>query len=85
MPYIYSTIVESVAALQELNARIMATSCSSYCAATGSGDGVVIGTAPFCSADCSSDCDNTCVTATKRWGDYGSGCWSGKKVCCCAQ
>eukprot|EP00929_Paragymnodinium_shiwhaense_P056752 TRINITY_DN28411_c0_g1_i2.p1 TRINITY_DN28411_c0_g1~~TRINITY_DN28411_c0_g1_i2.p1 ORF type:complete len:170 (-),score=40.62 TRINITY_DN28411_c0_g1_i2:275-784(-) len=63
-----------------------AFSCSDWCKSGGHGDfGQVIGTAPFCGGDCNSDCPNgACQTATSEMSDYGKGCATGSKVCCCS-
>merc|ERR1719297_280252 len=58
--------------------------CSSLCQSLNSGNGYISGTAPFCGASCTA-CSGTCQIVTKAdaMDDYGSGCWSGDKVCCC--
>eukprot|EP00930_Biecheleria_cincta_P008220 TRINITY_DN109619_c0_g1_i1.p1 TRINITY_DN109619_c0_g1~~TRINITY_DN109619_c0_g1_i1.p1 ORF type:complete len:475 (-),score=41.67 TRINITY_DN109619_c0_g1_i1:119-1543(-) len=60
------------------------SSCDGYCRSLGLGSGVVKGTAPFCDASCV-ECSGSCKVVTTKSGmsDYGSGCWSGDKVCCC--
>ena len=64
----------------------MSTSCSLFCQSGGYGDGTIIGTAPFCNAECSRDCkEGHCTIASGRWSDYGNGCWTGNKICCCAK
>lgn len=59
-------------------------SCSALCQSSNSGNGRMIGTSPFCSASCA-ECTGTCQIVVKADGfsDYGAGCWSGDKVCCC--
>merc|ERR1712093_826618 len=51
------------------------------------GFGQIIGTAPFCDASCDHDCQGSkfCWTSSKDAGlvDYGAGCATGDKVCCC--
>jgi hypothetical protein len=63
-----------------------AFSCSDWCKSGGHGDfGQIIGTAPFCGASCNSDCPNgSCEIATSEMSDYGHGCATGNKVCCCS-
>merc|ERR1711879_764858 len=63
-----------------------AFSCSDWCKSGGHGDfGQVIGTAPFCGASCNNDCPNgSCEIATSEMSDYGHGCATGDKVCCCS-
>ena len=52
--------------------------CNSHCQSGGNGNGVVIGTAPFCGGDCSSDCrSDHCMP-------WPANCWTGNKICCCA-
>merc|ERR1711972_71765 len=60
--------------------------CSQWCSDGGHGDyGQIIGTAPFCGASCNSDCPNgACELATSEMSDYGHGCATGNKVCCCS-
>lgn len=74
---------------QKLNpdalAVLMATSCSDFCQSGGFGDGVIIGTAPFCDGQCGRDCTTHCTIASLDWDDYGAGCWTGNKICCCAK
>lgn len=62
-----------------------AGSCNEACIAVGGAYGQVIGTAPACGGDCGQDCQGgfKCFIATDAMTDYGSGCWSGNKVCCC--
>merc|ERR1719510_1182442 len=62
-----------------------APSCSEWCSSAGHGDyGVILGTAPTCDGHCS-DCNGACqVGAVGEFSDYGAGCWSGSKVCCCS-
>jgi len=55
--------------------------CSTYCSNGGHGGGTVIGTAPSCAGNCDTDCPGRVCTP---WS-AGSGCWTGKKVCCCAR
>ena len=79
--------VTTIQELKESFARIMASSCSDYCQSAQKGDGVIIGTAPFCDGQCSRDCPKgrLCTIATSSWSDYGAGCWSGNKICCCGK
>lgn len=65
---------------------VNAFSCSDWCKGGGHGDfGQVIGTAPFCGASCNNDCPNgSCELATSEMSDYGHGCATGNKVCCCS-
>ena len=58
---------------------IVASDCNSFCQSAGHGNGVVIGTAPFCAGDCSSDCQG------KNCMDWPGNCWTGNKICCCSQ
>ena len=60
-------------------AYITSESCTDYCQSANYGDGLVIGTAPFCAGKCDQDCPNS------SWVDYGNGCWSGNKICCCGK
>ena len=81
-----SRFVGTIQQLKDSMALIMANSCSEFCQSAGYGDGVIIGTAPSCGGKCSSDCSSThCYIATSEWADYGSGCWTGNKVCCCGK
>ena len=58
-------------------------SCSDMCNSGGWGTGSVQGTAPFCGASCT-DCDGKCFTVDEGdVTDYGHGCATGDKVCCC--
>merc|ERR1711933_326864 len=59
-------------------------SCSDWCKRAGAGDvGNIIGTAPFCDANCD-ECSGKCtVGGVDEFTDYGSGCMSGNKICCC--
>merc|ERR1712083_260537 len=61
--------------------------CSQWCSDGGHGSyGQIIGTAPFCGSSCNSDCPNgACEVATSEMSDYGSGCTTGDKVCCCSK
>jgi len=60
-------------------------SCSQWCSGGGHGKyGQVIGTAPFCNASCNSCPNGACTLATSEMSDYGSGCATGNKVCCCS-
>jgi len=71
----------------DFGAAVESQSCNSVCQAAGHGSGRIKGTAPFCDASCHGDCPNgMCWTSNKDGGlvDYGSGCWSGDKVCCCS-
>ena len=72
-------------ALEDALVHIMANSCSQFCQSGGYGDGTVIGTAPFCAGACGRDCVTHCTYANSDWEDYGSGCWSGNKICCCGK
>merc|ERR1711957_237823 len=68
------------------DANLKGISCQSICEAKGGAYGEVIGTAPSCGVSCSGDCDPSatfCITANSRMSDYGNGCWSGYKICCC--
>merc|ERR1712204_31872 len=56
-------------------------SCSSWCQSQNSGNGRIIGTAPFCTGFCR-ECTGTCKQADNM-NDYGSSCYLGDKVCCC--
>ena len=58
---------------------VAAANCNSHCQSGGNGNGVVIGTAPFCDAHCSSDCPNT-----QCFSPWPANCWTGHKICCCA-
>jgi len=63
-------------------------SCNSVCLAAGGVFGQIIGTAPACGASCANDCSSPhsiCWTSSKDGGlvDYGHGCVTGDKVCCC--
>ena len=70
---------EIVAKQAMIQDAIMAGDCNSFCQSAGNGNGVVIGTAPFCAADCSADCSSDhCM----NWPDS---CWSGNKICCCSK
>ena len=66
-------------------AYITSESCSAFCQSAGAGDGLIIGTAPFCGGNCQEDCSTHCSIATSNWVDYGSGCWTGNKICCCGK
>lgn len=62
------------------------TSCDTWCQYGGFGHGFIIGTAPACGATCENDCQGgVCSVANDFFSDYGAGCASGDKVCCCAQ
>ncbi len=77
-------IAITIVADEQLLAKILADSCSGHCQSGSHGDGVIIGTAPFCGGNCKEDCPGrSCYIGTSNWADYGSGCWSGNKVCCC--
>ncbi len=72
--------------LKDSLAKAMADTCSGHCQSANHGDGVIIGTAPFCGGKCSVDCPHRhCYIGTSRWYDYGKGCWWGNKVCCCGE
>lgn len=74
------------AKLEDALIFIQSTSCSEFCQSGGYGDGLIIGTAPFCDGKCSRDCSKThCAYGNLDWSDYGSGCWSGNKICCCGK
>merc|ERR1719410_1968789 len=68
---------------EERHARSVG-SCSDWCRRAGAGDvGNIIGTAPFCDASCN-ECPGKCtVGGVDEFTDYGSGCMSGNKICCC--
>ena len=75
--------VAQVAARVKVLAKVMeafiAGDCNSYCQSGGHGNGVVIGTAPFCAGDCSGDCHSDhCMV-------WPANCWTGNKICCCSQ
>ena len=75
-----------MAKIEAALAYISSDSCTQFCQSGNYGDGFIVGTAPFCSAKCSSDCSSThCSLAHSRWSDYGSGCLSGSKICCCGK
>ena len=61
-------------------------SCADLCGSGGYGGGSVSGTAPSCGGSCD-DCNgNKCFSISSGdVTDYGHGCWSGDKVCCCDQ
>ncbi len=72
--------------LKDSIAVTMANSCSELCQSASYGDGTIIGTSPFCGGDCSEDCTvGHCYIGSLAWADYGNGCWSGNKVCCCGE
>ena len=71
--------------LQAALVHIMADSCSQFCQSGGFGDGTVIGTAPFCGGMCERDCRTHCTYANSDWEDYGAGCWTVNKICCCGK
>merc|ERR1712032_560269 len=60
-------------------------SCSDLCSDGGHGSyGFISGTAPFCGGDCSDCGGNYCYHVEEgSVSDYGSGCATGNKVCCC--
>eukprot|EP00929_Paragymnodinium_shiwhaense_P116916 TRINITY_DN8695_c0_g1_i1.p1 TRINITY_DN8695_c0_g1~~TRINITY_DN8695_c0_g1_i1.p1 ORF type:complete len:315 (-),score=67.85 TRINITY_DN8695_c0_g1_i1:198-1142(-) len=59
-------------------------SCADLCQSGGWGGGEVIGTAPSCGASCADCKGNKCFgVSVDDVTDYGHGCWSGDKVCCC--
>jgi len=61
-----------------------APSCTQWCEAQNAGVGNIIGTAPTCEANCYDDCNGACtVGGVGEFSDYGSGCWTGNKICCC--
>ncbi|KAG8460248.1 hypothetical protein KFE25_004496 [Diacronema lutheri] len=66
-------------------APVRSMRCADFCAEGGFGYGMVIGTAPACGASCGSDCGGECSTATDFFSDYGAGCATGSKRCCCAR
>ena len=79
--------ITTIQELKESFARITANSCSEFCRSARKGEGLIIGTAPFCGGKCSEDCPNGrhCTIGTSSWADYGSGCWTGNKICCCGK
>ena len=81
-----SKFVGTIQQLKDSMAVAMASSCSEFCQSANHGDGKVIGTAPSCRGYCGVDCPNTkCDIAISSWADYGYGCWTGNKVCCCGR
>ena len=64
-----------------------ARTCDSVCQAAGGVWGHIIGTAPSCAADCDHDCKGSLfcnvVNSGDGFDDYGHGCASGDKICCC--
>merc|ERR550537_290163 len=88
-PMIAEPVAEEKAeAIVDLNATASAPSCNSVCQSSGGAFGQIIGTAPFCDASCDGDCPSPrkfCFTSSKDAGlvDYGAGCATGDKVCCC--
>lgn len=74
-----SVQAETYARLQTVLNAIAQADCNSHCQSGGNGNGVVIGTAPFCGGDCSADCHSDhCMP----WPDS---CWTGNKICCCGK
>lgn len=71
--------------LEDALVHIMSNSCTQFCQSGGYGDGTVIGTAPFCDGVCGRDCATHCTIANSDWEDYGAGCWTGNKICCCGK
>lgn len=61
-------------------------SCADLCSSGGYGGGWVSGTAPSCGGHCS-DCNGgKCFSVSSGdVTDYGHGCWTGDKVCCCSR
>lgn len=58
-------------------------SCADLCDSGGFGGGHMSGTAPSCGGSCD-DCDGQCFhVSSGDVTDYGHGCWTGSKVCCC--
>jgi hypothetical protein len=62
-------------------------SCGGLCADGGHGTtGFISGTAPACGGTCADCGDGHCYQVEKgSVSDYGHGCWSGHKVCCCSK
>jgi hypothetical protein len=59
-------------------------SCAALCNSGGFGNGKVIGTAPACGGHCSDCGGRKCFgVSSGDVTDYGHGCSSGNKVCCC--
>ena len=54
--------------------------CNSYCQSGGNGNGVVIGTPPFCGGICDLDCHSDHCMA---WPGRLVSCLTGNKICCC--
>lgn len=72
-------MVESQDRFAEAMDAFIAGNCNSYCQSGGFGNGVVIGTAPFCGGDCSGDCrSDHCMV-------WPANCWTGNKICCCSK
>jgi len=65
----------------------MATSCADLCTDGGHGTtGFISGTAPACGGVCADCGDGHCYQVEKgSVSDYGKGCWTGNKVCCCSK
>ena len=72
-----SNVQKQFANLMDARA-VVASGCNSFCQSAENGNGVVIGTAPFCGGDCSADCHSShCMT-------WPANCWTGHKICCCS-
>jgi len=65
----------------------IAASCSDLCADGGHGTvGFISGTAPACGGVCADCGDGHCYQVEKgSVSDYGHGCATGNKVCCCSK
>lgn len=66
---------------------VNAVTCSVLCSTGGHGtQGFIVGTAPACKGTCADCRDDHCYQVEKgSVDDYGDGCWTGHKVCCCSQ
>lgn len=77
---------DHIAVIQSCLGADVDLSCSGWCKDGGHGHiGQIFGTAPACGGSCG-DCNgNYCYEATSAMPDYGHGCSSGHKVCCCSR